>query len=107
MFAREISYGRVFIDENQVHFNKKLCHIIVGIYIGASVLYALIKKIWIDIIDMIKNIAHPIWTFLASFACVFIQIFSEKHLHNTCIEETTELILYTLMVVLVLIYRKK
>lgn len=107
MFAREISYGRVFIDESQVHFNKKLCHILVGIYMGASVLYALIKKIWVDIVDIIKNIAHPIWTFLASFACVFIQIFSEKHLHNSCIEETAELILYTLMVVLVLVYRKK
>ena len=107
MFAREISYGRVFIDESQVHFNKKLCHILVGIYMGASVLYALIKKIWVDIIDIIKNIAHPIWTFLASFGCVLIQIIAEKHLENTCAEETVELILYTLMVVLVLIYRKK
>ena len=107
MFAREISYGRVFIDESQVHFNKKLCHILVGIYIGASVLYALIKKIWVDIIDIIKNIAHPVWTFLASFGCVLIQIIAEKHLENTCVEETVELILYTLMVVLVLIYRKK
>ena len=107
MFAREISYGRVFVDETQFHFNKKLCHIIVGIYMGLSVLYALIKKIWVDIIDIIKNIAFPIWTFLASFGCVLIQIIAEKHLENTCIEETVELILYTLMVVLVLIYREK
>ena len=49
MFAREISYGRVFIDETQIAFNKKLCHIIVGIYITVSILYALVKKIWIDI----------------------------------------------------------
>ena len=107
MFAREISYGRVFIDEEVVHFNKKLCHIIVGIYIGLGVLYALIKKIWIDIIDMIKNIKFPIWTFLIAVLCVLIQIISEKTLHNTCIEETVELMLYCSMVVLALIYRKK
>ena len=36
MLAREISYGRVFVDESVVHFNKKLCHILVGIYISVE-----------------------------------------------------------------------
>ncbi|MBQ4647479.1 MAG: hypothetical protein IJB79_09045 [Candidatus Gastranaerophilales bacterium] len=107
MFAREISYGRVFIDENVINFNKKLCHIIVGIYIGLSVLYALIKKIWVDIISIIKNIKFPFWTFFASFGCVLVQILSEKYLHNTCIEETAEFMLYCLILSLILIYRKK
>jgi hypothetical protein len=107
MFAREISYGRVFIDESQIHFNKKLCHILVGIYIGAGVLYALIKKIWIDVINIIKNIKFPIWTFLIAIACVLIQILSEKTLHNSLIEETVELMLYCAMVALVLIHKKK
>ena len=79
----------------------------VGIYIGASVLYALIKKIWVDIIEIIKNITFPFWTFFASFVCVFVQIYSEGHLHNSCIEETVEFMLYSLMVALILIYRKK
>lgn len=107
MFAREISYGRVFVDENVVHFNKKLCHIIVGIYIFSSVIWALFKKIWQDIISIIKNIAFPFWTFLASFLCVASQLLSEKYLDNTCIEETAEFVLYTLILVLILIYRKK
>ena len=107
MFAREISYGRVFIDESVVHFNKKLCHILVGIYIGASVLFALIKKIWIDIINIIKNIKFPIWTFLIAFACLFSQLASEKYLHNTCIEETAEFMLYCSIVSLILIYSRK
>ena len=107
MLAREVSYGRVFINEEVVHFNKKLCHILVGIYIGIGILYALIKKIWIDIINMIKNIKFPIWTFLIAILCVLIQIISEKTLHNSCIEETVELMLYCTMVVLVLIYKKK
>ena len=106
MFAREISYGRVFIDESVVHFNKKLCHIIVGIYIGIGVLYSLIKKIWVDIIDMIKNIKFPVWTFLIAILCVLIQIVSEKTLHNSCVEETVEFMLYSLILSLVLIYSK-
>ena len=107
MLAREISYGRVFINEEVVHFNKKLCHILVGIYIGIGILYALTKKIWVDIINMIKNIKFPILTFLIAILCVLIQIISEKTLHNSCIEETVELMLYCAMVVLVLIYKKK
>ena len=107
MFAREISYGRVFVDENVFYFNKKLCHILIGIYIGASILYALIKKIWVDIIKIIKNITFPFWTFLASFTCIAIQLLSEKCLHNTCIEETAEFVLYSLILTLILIYRKK
>ena len=107
MFAREISYGRVFVDENVVHFNKKLCHILVGVYIGASVLYAIIKKIWVDIIEIIKNAAFPFWTFFASILCVVVQIYSEGNLHNSCIEETAEFMLYSLILALILIYRKK
>lgn len=107
MFGREISYGRVFIDENVVNFNRHLCHILVGIYIALSVLWALIRKIWVDIIDMIKNIKFPLWTFLASFICVFAQLISEKYLHNSCIEETAEFMLYSLILALILIYRKK
>lgn len=107
MFMREISYGRVFIDETQVHFNRKLCHILVGIYIASGTLWALINKIWIDIISMIKNIKFPIWTFLMSFGCVFAQLISEKYLDNTLIEETAEFMLYCLILSLILIYRKK
>ena len=118
MMARELSYGRVFFARIPgesadgiypwSHFKYGyLAHIIIGIYIGLSVLYALIKKIWVDIIDIIKNIAFPFWTFLISFGCVFVQLFSEKVLHNSCVEETAEFMLYCSILVLILIYRKK
>ena len=106
MFAREISYGRVFIDETQVHFNKKLCHLAVGFYMVFGALYAIYKKIWIDVINIIKNIKFPFWTFIMSFACVFVQLVSEKYLENTCIEETVELMLYCSILTLILIYSK-
>jgi hypothetical protein len=107
MFAREISYGRVFIEGTDIPFNKKICHLIVGIYIALSALYAVIKKIWVDIINIVKNIKFPFWTFLMSFGCVFVQLLSEEYLQNTCIEETAEFMLYCLILSLILIYSKK
>ena len=117
MIARELSYGRAIfgripgtVDQFYTWSHYKygyLAHIIVGIYIAIGVLYALIKKIWVDVIEMVKNVKFPVWTFLASFACVFIQIYSEKYLHNSCIEETAEFVLYCLILALILIYRKK
>jgi hypothetical protein len=107
MFAREISYGRVFIEGTDIPFNKKICHLIVGIYIALSALYAAIKKIWVDIINIVKNIKFPFWTFLMSFGCVFVQLLSEVYLQNTCIEETAEFMLYCLILSLILIYSKK
>lgn len=117
MFAREISYGRVFFaripgggpDELYKWSHYKygyLAHIFVGIYIALGILWAIIKKVWVDIFEMIKNVKLPIWTFLASFVCVFVQIYSESTLHNTCIEETVEFMLYCFILALILIYRK-
>jgi hypothetical protein len=70
-------------------------------------LYGIIKKVWLDIINMIKTIKLPFWTFFMSFGCVLLQIFSEKTLHDTRIEETIEFAIYCLIIALILIYRKK
>lgn len=117
MFARELSYGRAIFGRipgmdgefyTWSHYKYGyLAHVIVGVYIAIGILYALIKKIWIDIIEMVKNVKFPFWTFLASFGCVIVQMYSEKYLHNTCVEETAEFVLYCLILALVLIYRKK
>ena len=107
MFMREISYGRVFVDETQVVFNKHLAHILVGVYISLSVLYALIKKIWVDVADIFKRIKFPVWTFLGCAASVILQLISEEFWHNSVIEETAELVLYGFIFAFVLIYLKQ
>ena len=107
MFMREISYGRVFVDETQIVFNKHLAHILVGIYIGLGVLYALIKKIWIDIIDIFKRIKFPVWSFLGCVVSVSLQLISEEFWHNSIIEETAELVLYGFILAFVLVYLKQ
>ena len=107
MFMREISYGRVFIDETQIVFNKHLAHTLVGVYIGIGALYALVKKIWVDIIDIFKRIKFPVWTFLGCVISVLLQLISEEFWHNSVIEETAELVLYAFIFAFVLIYLKQ
>ncbi len=117
MIAREFSYGRVLfcqLPDNPhdyypwSHYKYGfLAHIVVGIYIAASCIWALYKKIWVDIIGLINNIKFPIWTFLAAFLMTFLQIYSEKFLHNTALEEIAEFTLYCLIFSFIYIYCKK
>ena len=60
-----------------------------------------------NIANIISTIKFPVWTFLASFVCVVAQLLSEKNWHNSCIEETAEFILYSLILALILIYKKQ
>lgn len=117
MLARELSYGRAIFcqyPDNPHEFYKwshyqygYLAHIFVGLYIVVGILYALINKIWIDIKNIFKSIKFPIWTFFGCVFCTFLQLFSEKYWHNTIIEETSELILYSFILAFVLIYLKQ
>ena len=118
MFMREISYGRVLFAHVPngapdafypwSHYKYGwLAHVIVGIYVTFGVLYALLNKIWVDIVNIISTIKFPVWTFLASFICVVAQLLSEKNWHNSCIEETAEFVLYSLILALILIYKKQ
>lgn len=117
MFLRELSYGRVIfcqIDGNPHNFYPWshykygwLAHVLVGLYMFLGVVYALLNKIWVDIIDIVQKIKFPLWTFVGSFLCVIVQIYSESLLHSTPIEETAEFVLYSLIFALVYIYLKK
>ena len=116
--AREFSYGRVpfcAIEGTQGHqfYPWKhykygfLAHIFVGLYIASGILYALFNKIWVDIIEIIKKVPVPFWSFLSVFICVFIQEIYEHRFENTVVEEIAEFIIYTLTFVIVYIYYKK
>ena len=118
MFLREISYGRVFLPRPPQggvdtmypwsHYKYGfLVNYIVGLYIIAGALYGIIKKVWIDIIQIIKNIKFPFWSLFSGLICVIIQIISESKFHNSCVEETVELVLYCLILAVIAIYIKK
>ena len=116
-FLRELSYGRVIfcaMPDNPHEFYKWshykygwLAHVLIGVYIAGSVLWALINKIWVEAIDVFKNVRIPVMTFLIVFCAIGVQIYSEKSLHSTIIEETAELIIYCTALSLALIYTNK
>lgn len=85
MFARELSYGRVFLPRPEgagpddiypwSHYKYGWCvDYIVGLYIAIGAIYGIVKKVWIDVIEIIKTIKFPFWSFFGSFICVFAQI---------------------------------
>ncbi len=116
MIMRELSYGRVIfckipgqIDEFYPWSHYKygfLAHIIIDIYIAGIFLYGILNKVWIDIINILKKVKLPFWTFLFSVILVITQIYCEN-IHNTIVEEISEFVLYWLMVSICLIYIKK
>ena len=116
-FLRELSYGRVIfctIPDNPHEFYKWshykygwLAHVLIGVYIGLSVLWALINKIWLDFANVFKKVKLPVITFFIAFLAIIAQVYSEKTLHNTIIEETAELIIYCCTLSLVLTYYTK
>ena len=116
-FLRELSYGRVIfcaMPDNPHEFYKWshykygwLAHVFIGIYIAGSVIWALFNKIWVDIADILKKVKMPVLTFLIAIFAIAAQVYSEKNLHNTIVEETAELIIYCTVLSLVLIYLNK
>lgn len=117
IIAREYNYGRVIfcaMPDNPHDFYPWshykygwLAHLIVGAYIIISALWAIINKIWVDIYNIIQKVKFPVWTFLFSFILTIIQVYYERVMHNTVVEEIAELGIYCFVLVLCIIYTKK
>ena len=56
--------------------------------------------------EIFDNIKFPFWTFFGCLLCTIAQIIAEEK-NNTCIEETSELVLYCLVLAFILIYKKQ
>lgn len=117
MFLRELSYGRtIFCTMPGDPYNTYpwshykygfLVNYIVGAALGLSALWFIVKKVYLEVFEILKKTAIPFWTFLASFGLIYVQMLSEKTLHSTVIEEISEFGLYFGILALVLIYRKQ
>lgn len=117
MFFRELSYGRVIFCQmpDNPHDFYPWSHykygffadIIIGIYLALTVVLSLANNIVSDIIEIIKKVAFPFWTFLIAFASIIAQLFGEKVSHNTIFEEAAELCMYFIILSLVVIYNKQ
>ena len=117
MIAREFSYGRVPFCEIPDRPNEYyswshykygwIAHVIVGIYIALVTLYAVIKRVWKDIIDVINKAKIILIPFLCVVVCVLFQMYAEKISHSSLVEELAEFALYCTILVIVMCYLKK
>lgn len=116
-FLRELSYGRAIfcaLPDNPHEFYKWshykygwIAHVLIGLYIALGTIWALFNKIHKEVIEIVKKVKFPVWTFLFCFGLIIVQLTAEKTIHNSCIEETAELAIYCLALSLVIVYCKK
>ncbi len=117
MIMRELSYGRCIFcqlpdDPHNFypwsHYKYGwMAHIIVGIYIAISLLYAVVNKIWVDIKTVLEKFRFPFWDFVCMAVLVVIQYLGERTLHNSCLEEIAEFTLYCAIFALVYYFYKR
>lgn len=117
LVGREFNYGRVpfcAIPDNPHEFYPwshykygYLAHVFIGIYIAIGIIYGLVNKFWVDIVEIIKKVAFPFWTYFMAVGFIIIQMYCEKVLDYTPLEEMSEFIIYCLILALVMIYTKK
>lgn len=117
MFMRELSYGRCIfaqMPDNPYQFYPWshykygwLAHVIVGIYIACSCLYAIVNKIWIDIKNIFQQVRFPFWDLVMMAFLTVMQLLGEKTLDSTVLEETAEFSLYCAIFALVYYFYKK
>ncbi len=112
---REISYGRVFFAQipgtndfyHWSHYKYGyLAHIIIGLYIAGTFVYALLKKVFIKIWEVLQKTQVPFWNVLLLLTAIPVQMLAEKRFHSTLVEEMTELLMYCLIVYMVVFYNK-
>lgn len=117
MIMRELSYGRCIfcqLPDNPHEFYSWshykygwLAHIFVGLYIAAVFIYAIIKKLWKNIAEVITAAKFPMWDFVIMAILTVIQLMGEKYLHNSCLEEIAEFTLYTTIFGFIYFYYKR
>ncbi|MBQ3642773.1 hypothetical protein II906_12740 [bacterium] len=115
--AREFSYGRVpfaqMPDNPHNYYSWShykygwLAHVIIGIYIAAGFLYGIVNKFWLDVKEVFKKVPIPVWSFILTFIYIIIQMYDEKVLETSLIEEVMELSIYCMTFAIVYIYYKK
>lgn len=117
MFMRELSYGRCIfcqLPDNPHDFYPWshykygwLAHVIVGIYIAATALYAVVNKFWVKAKELFESVKFPFWDFAWMAVLVVVQYLGESVMHNSVLEETAEFTLYCAICALVYYFYKR
>lgn len=117
IMIREVNCGRTLFfhipgTENSFYSWKQikygyLVHPIYGTYIGLIGLTFLIKKLYLDMWNIIKNVKLPVWNLLFMGFASFCGAIAEKATNNNFIfEEGFELLFYTALAGIVYLYTR-
>lgn len=114
MFLREISYGRCifcWVDGNPHEFYKwshyrygYLAHVIVGLYIAATAIYAIVNKLWFSAFKALKTVKFPVTSTLLAVCGIVCQLYAEKVNGSTFVEEIAELAIYLIITAVIYYY---
>lgn len=117
LLLREVNCGRtIFFPipgvENAFYSWKDikygwLAHPLFGIYIGATVLYGLWNKFYIDLWNILKKTKLPFWSILFLIIGIVLSLVAEKCTHNFLFEEFSELLMYISLLSIIKKYSQK
>ena len=114
LILREVNCGRTLFFtkpglENAFYSWKEipygwLAHPIYGIYIGITVLYGLINKIYKDIWEFLTKTNLPVWHIIFFILGVTLGLAAEKVMTNFIFEEMAELLMYSGLFGIIYVY---
>ena len=114
LILREINCGRTIFfaipgQENAFYSWKQikygwLAHPIYGAYMTLVGIYFLKNKIYLNLINIIKNYKLPIWNILLMLTGMALATYAEEVTHNAIMEEITEMLFYTALCSIIYCY---
>ena len=114
LFLREINCGRTIffpVPEVENAFYKwseikygYLAHPIYGAYIAFVGIYFLKNKLFINLLQKLRDIKFPVWNFVLLLIGMIAGIYAEEVIHNFVLEESTELLFYVALINFVYLY---
>lgn len=116
IILREVNYGRTLFfpipgTENAFYSWKEikygwLVNPLICLYMAGSVIFFIVKKVYIDIWQIIKNIKFPVWNVLLMIAGMALGTYAEHATENFVFEEITELLFYVALTGIIWLYTR-
>ena len=113
---REVNCGRTIFfpipgEINEYYTWKQLkygwlAHPLYGLYMTYVGLYFIIKKAYLELYTLIKNVKFPVWDILFMFLGIGCGMYAEKALNNCVVEECAELLFYVALISIIWTYTR-
>lgn len=112
LLLREINFGRTlpcFADPDDPNKFRKwkdipygwLAHVFIGVYIVALVAFFLVKKLYLDVWQLLRTVRFPLWECLIMVSAALCAQMTERVFHSDFVEEFFELSFYGALICLV------